>query len=87
MVDVTDVASDPKSQQLAVDTQQADADTPLKSYFGVSQANTDDTLRAGLRGPSLIEDAHFREKVSPSARVILHSIAMLTVTQPIGFAL
>ncbi|KAF8320458.1 putative catalase A [Clavulina sp. PMI_390] len=53
-----------KSSQLAADTQQPTSSTPIKSYFGVSQADTDNALRAGPRGPTLLEDAHFREKVS-----------------------
>ncbi|KAF8325754.1 uncharacterized protein EI90DRAFT_3146600 [Cantharellus anzutake] len=55
---------DDKVKQLQDDTQDGHKDTPLKSYFGVSQADTDDSLKAGARGPTLLEDIHFREKVS-----------------------
>lgn len=61
---IATLAPDTKAKQLAADTQAPSADTPLKSYFGVSQANTDDSLKAGPRGPTLLEDSHFREKVS-----------------------
>ncbi|EJU01207.1 heme-dependent catalase [Dacryopinax primogenitus] len=37
---------------------------PLTSYFGVPQADTDTSLKAGSRGPTLLEDYHNREKIS-----------------------
>ncbi len=36
----------------------------LTSNFGVGVSNTDDSLKAGLRGPTLMEDFHFREKIT-----------------------
>jgi catalase len=36
----------------------------LTTDHGLPIANTDDSLKAGVRGPSLLEDAHFREKMT-----------------------
>ena len=36
----------------------------LTTNMGLKVSNTDDTLKAGLRGPTLIEDFHFREKIT-----------------------
>jgi catalase len=36
----------------------------LTTDQGLPIANTDDTLKAGVRGPSLLEDSHFREKIT-----------------------
>jgi catalase len=36
----------------------------LTTNQGLPIANTDNTLRAGVRGPSLLEDFHFREKLT-----------------------
>jgi catalase len=36
----------------------------LTTDQGIPIANTDDTLKAGVRGPSLLEDFHFREKIT-----------------------
>ncbi|NLA88093.1 MAG: catalase, partial [Clostridiales bacterium] len=35
----------------------------MTSDQGLKLTNTDDSLKAGARGPTLIEDFHFREKV------------------------
>jgi len=35
----------------------------ITTNFGVRQSDTDNTLKAGVRGPSLLEDIHFREKI------------------------
>jgi catalase len=40
------------------------ADTVLTTDQGVGVENTDNTLRAGPRGPALLEDFHFREKIT-----------------------
>jgi catalase len=36
----------------------------LTTDQGLPLARTDDTLKAGVRGPSLLEDMHFREKIT-----------------------
>ncbi len=36
----------------------------LTTNMGVKVSNTDDSLKAGLRGPTLIEDFHLREKIT-----------------------
>jgi catalase len=36
----------------------------LTTDHGLPLARTDDTLKAGVRGPSLLEDSHFREKIT-----------------------
>jgi catalase len=36
----------------------------MTTNMGVGVSNTDDSLKAGLRGPTLIEDFHFREKIT-----------------------
>lgn len=36
----------------------------MTSNFGVKIGNDDSTLKAGIRGPTLIEDFHFREKLT-----------------------
>ncbi|KND00548.1 uncharacterized protein SPPG_04856 [Spizellomyces punctatus DAOM BR117] len=41
-----------------------DEGKPLTTDFGVKINDTDNTLKAGIRGPSLLEDFHFREKIT-----------------------
>lgn len=36
----------------------------LTTDQGIKLTNTDDSLKAGLRGPTLLEDFHFREKIT-----------------------
>lgn len=36
----------------------------LTTNFGLKLSDTDDSLRAGVRGPTLMEDFHFREKIT-----------------------
>jgi catalase len=36
----------------------------LTTNQGLPISHTDDTLKAGVRGPSLLEDSHFREKIT-----------------------
>lgn len=36
----------------------------LTTNLGVKLTNTDDSLKAGVRGPTLMEDFHFREKIT-----------------------
>src|SRR5687768_5385999 len=38
--------------------------TELSTEHGVKLPSTDDSLRAGERGPTLLEDFHFREKIT-----------------------
>jgi catalase len=58
-------AADPteKDIQLAAHRRES-AGRPLTTDQGVGVEDTDNTLRAGPRGPSLLEDVHFREKIS-----------------------
>ncbi|KZT53024.1 catalase 1 [Calocera cornea HHB12733] len=53
-----------KGRQLSNYTQVVESGCPIMSYFGVAQADTDSSLKAGPRGPTLLEDYHFREKIS-----------------------
>lgn len=39
-------------------------DTKLTTNHGVKLSDTDDSLKAGERGPTLMEDFHFREKIT-----------------------
>ncbi len=39
-------------------------DEKLTTNLGVKLSNTDDSLKAGERGPTLLEDFHFREKIT-----------------------
>ncbi len=41
-----------------------DKDQALTTDTGVKLTNTDDSLRAGERGPTILEDFHFREKIT-----------------------
>lgn len=61
------VLGDTKFQSLASETHQAvnETDTQfLTTNFGVKLTDTDNSLKAGERGPTLLEDFHFREKIS-----------------------
>jgi catalase len=40
------------------------ADAALTTNFGATVDDTDNSLRAGARGPTLLEDFHFREKIT-----------------------
>jgi catalase len=57
------VSDDPKQQDLDRDRVGHDGKA-LTTDQGVKVAHTDDSLRAGDRGPTLIEDFHFREKLT-----------------------
>lgn len=52
-----------KQQQLEPYTQ-SHANEELTTNQGVKVSNTDDSLKAGSRGPTLMEDFHFREKMT-----------------------
>ena len=39
-------------------------DQKMTTNMGLKISNTDDSLKAGLRGPTLLEDFHFREKIT-----------------------
>ncbi|KAJ3279551.1 hypothetical protein HK104_001374 [Borealophlyctis nickersoniae] len=41
-----------------------DTDKPLTTEFGTRVNDTDNSLKAGVRGPTLLEDFHFREKIT-----------------------
>src|SRR5579884_4048266 len=52
-----------KDQNLAPDIENSQGQY-LTTDQGVRISHTDDTLKAGERGPSLLEDFHFREKIT-----------------------
>ena len=52
-----------KNEQLETYRSRPEGST-LTTDQGVAIPHTDDSLRAGLRGPSLIEDFHLREKIT-----------------------
>ncbi len=54
---------DPKQQQLD-SVRISNTDSALTTDQGVKVDHTDDSLKAGDRGPTLIEDFHFREKMT-----------------------
>ncbi len=56
-------AAQRKADQMKAFTQNSDSQK-LTTDMGVGVSNTDDSLRAGLRGPTLLEDFHFREKIT-----------------------
>ena len=56
-------ATDDKDAQLAAFRSHPEG-TTLTTDQGLPIPHTDDSLRAGLRGPSLIEDFHLREKIT-----------------------
>lgn len=58
-----DVQQDTKNQQL--DIFRVDHNNEqLTTNQGLTVSNTDDSLKAGSRGPTLMEDFHFREKLT-----------------------
>jgi catalase len=59
---VTDARPDEKDQQLD-SARVHHAGTRLTTDQGIPVENTDNSLHAGARGPSLLEDFHLREKV------------------------
>lgn len=59
----TGVNEQTKNDQLAIFTVNHDQH-PLTTDQGLRVSNTDDSLKAGLRGPTLMEDFHFREKIT-----------------------
>lgn len=52
---VTAVTGDAKYRQMAENTIEQTSKTPLTTYFGVKVPETDVALRAGARGPTLLE--------------------------------
>ncbi|MER6946169.1 catalase [Nonomuraea sp. NPDC000554] len=54
---------DAKNRQLDEHRVPAD-DLPMTTDQGVRVDDTDNSLRAGLRGPTIMEDFHFREKIT-----------------------
>ncbi|GAA5188290.1 catalase [Rugosimonospora acidiphila] len=59
---MTELRRDDKDQQLA-SARVDHADTRLTTDQGIPVEDTDNSLHAGTRGPSLLEDFHLREKV------------------------
>ncbi|MEH1831782.1 MAG: catalase [Nostoc sp.] len=55
---------DEQSKQKALDSSRQEAGEYLTTNQGVRVNNTNDSLKAGERGPTLIEDFHFREKLA-----------------------
>ncbi|MCF2527273.1 catalase [Yinghuangia soli] len=58
-----DTGRDRKDEQLEA-AREADPEGRLTTNQGVPVDDDDNTLRAGDRGPSLLEDFHFREKIT-----------------------
>eukprot|EP01112_Ceratiomyxa_fruticulosa_P019834 TRINITY_DN6587_c0_g1_i1.p1 TRINITY_DN6587_c0_g1~~TRINITY_DN6587_c0_g1_i1.p1 ORF type:complete len:701 (+),score=140.76 TRINITY_DN6587_c0_g1_i1:147-2249(+) len=58
------MAEDSKIKQLEEFTDNVHKGCPITTNFGVKISNTDTSLKVGDRGPTLIEDFHFREKIS-----------------------
>ncbi|KAG8955024.1 hypothetical protein FRC00_005636, partial [Tulasnella sp. 408] len=56
--------SNAKQAQLADFTLDYTKDRGIATHFGVLQSDTDTSLKAGVRGPTLIEDTHAREKIT-----------------------
>ncbi|KAG8939232.1 hypothetical protein FRC04_006809 [Tulasnella sp. 424] len=56
--------SNAKQAQLADFTLDYTKDRGIATHFGVLQSDTDTALKAGVRGPTLIEDTHAREKIT-----------------------
>jgi len=56
--------TDRKQEQQSDFTADDPASGPLTTDQGVEVDHTDDSLRAGERGPTLLEDFHFREKLT-----------------------
>ena len=61
--DAADEASSSKEAQLEPFRERADGDL-LTTDQGVRIPHTDDSLKAGERGPTLLEDFHLREKIT-----------------------
>ena len=59
----TENTADAKTKQLE-QFQAAHEDTELTTNQGIKVTSTIDSLKAGARGPTLIEDFHFREKMT-----------------------
>jgi catalase/putative intracellular protease/amidase len=55
---------DEQSKQKALDSSRQEAGEFLTTNQGVRVNSTNDSLKAGDRGPTLIEDFHFREKLA-----------------------
>ncbi|ORX36760.1 catalase-like domain-containing protein [Kockovaella imperatae] len=55
---------DAKQRQMEGYRLEENSKTPLTTYFGAKVENTDIALRAGSRGPTVLEDFHNREKIS-----------------------
>ncbi|MFB3764987.1 MAG: catalase [Methanotrichaceae archaeon] len=61
--DAKNIGEEDKDQQLDYFREDS-KDTNLTTNFGVKVSHTDDSLKAGPRGPTLMEDFHFREKIT-----------------------
>ncbi|MEE2039696.1 catalase [Nocardiopsis sp. CT-R113] len=59
---MADDRPDEKDRQL--DRVRTDSEEPLTTETGVRVGDTDNSLRAGARGPTLLEDFHAREKIT-----------------------
>jgi len=53
-----------QSKQKALDSSRQEAGEYLTTNEGVRVSTTNDSLKAGFRGPTLVEDFHFREKLA-----------------------
>ncbi|MEH2042778.1 catalase [Nostoc sp.] len=55
---------DEQSKQKALDSSRQEVGEYLTTNQGLRVNNTNDSLKAGSRGPTLVEDFHFREKLA-----------------------
>lgn len=63
MAAAQNVTLNAKQAQLNEFTRDHTKDRGIQTYFGVKVSDTDTALKAGVRGPTLIEDVHAREKI------------------------
>ena len=52
----------------------------LTTNQGVRVSNTDISLKAGERGPTLLEDFHFREKITHFDHVSVHGVLQTVIS-------
>lgn len=70
-----DPVSDRKRRQRAASHADDPASGPLTTDQGVTVDHTDDSLTVGERGPTLMEDFHFREKLTHTVDRALPTVA------------
>jgi len=61
---VNATVGDAKTRQMESYTLDENSKTPYTTYFGAKVSETDRAIRAGARGPTILNDFHNREKIS-----------------------